>query len=866
MEEQRRETDNPFQPISLDERLSRPVSKPHTPRAPMMMRPGQLYGRTPFYQPAVMNSPMPPQPAGKAEPLLNEQPFVPPEDEIPESQRPMEKDALGVPRYLQRSPSLAHAAVTGPAAAETPVSAAPEEPTVDVPLWPMTWPAAKTQPEENPAPVAEPAEETVPVPEPETLAAALQTESVAETEPVSAPPLPETETILSTEKEESPASAPRRRSRMARRAAAETARREAAPSEAASKPVSAQTVSVPETPAPISDTPPEPAEIPAPVSAAEPEKEKQADSLPETPPETPPVMESALEKPAVEAEEPQTVPETVPPSEPLFSAAPRRAEKISEPEKTNEDEKKPESVPVDASGAAAEEDDWYKVFQQSGPLWDPDVSPMGSELDAFFSDDAPKAEIHWNFNEDDPVTPAESPSASETDAPVFYPFEVDSLPPEEEIPPQEDPSAPLHGFDRPAAGDASPSADQPFWDTPPISDGFSWQAPLQSTVPETPFRPGQPYQAPPTEKSGFSNQARAPEQSPPVSEQPKPTRPFAPKPAPPAEEKKQDKPKKEKLKKEKPPILWGRVAALLAVAAMLLFCLIAGGKILLSLSANEREMAQVRQTYQEQQGQALEQAGVRVDLLPAGETFTPTSTPQVFAAPKTELSQNGTEAADAALPEEENTRTRLRRYPDNPLCNVLDSMKEIHTEYPEVLARLSIPGVLDEYVVQRNNIYYLTHNYRGSLSDGGAVFLDKECAINTPPENLLLRGEGNVDGVSFAPLWQYQSGGIGFAAGACFAQLTTLYEDARYVLFSVIVADSDPAKPGYFDYAAHSTFDTDAQMMEYVQSAVDHSLYRFSVSVEPSDRLLTLATVSSRGNGKCLVLLFRMVREGEATP
>lgn len=178
------------------------------------------------------------------------------------------------------------------------------------------------------------------------------------------------------------------RSRMARRAAAETARREAAPSEAASEPVSAQTVSVPETPAPISDTPPEPAENLVPASAAETEKEKQADSLPETPLETPPVMESVLEKPAVEAEEPQTEPETVPPSEPLFSAAPRRAEKISEPEKTNEDEKKPESVAVDASGAAAEEDDWYKVFQQSGPLWDPMCRPWAARLDAFFSDDA----------------------------------------------------------------------------------------------------------------------------------------------------------------------------------------------------------------------------------------------------------------------------------------------------------------------------------------------------------------------------------------------------------------------------------------------------------------------------------------------
>ena len=42
MEDQRREKDNPFQPISLDERLSRPVPKTrHTAHEPMMMRPGQ---------------------------------------------------------------------------------------------------------------------------------------------------------------------------------------------------------------------------------------------------------------------------------------------------------------------------------------------------------------------------------------------------------------------------------------------------------------------------------------------------------------------------------------------------------------------------------------------------------------------------------------------------------------------------------------------------------------------------------------------------------------------------------------------------------------------------------------------------------
>lgn len=896
MEKQRREADNPFQPISLDERLSRPVSKPHTPHAPMMMRPGQLYGRTPFYQPAVMGSPTPPSPAAPAapdvEPSLDGRPFRPPEaqpqamppqpepafqplwqsptewpsteaapstDDIPESQRPMEKDVLGVPRYLQRSPSLGSApfhapgvpeTVAGPAAAETSVSAAPEWPVADVPLWPVTRPAAETQPEKTSAPFAFSAEESgnaeepvedspsAPVAEPEAPVPAPEAESAAETEAASAPS--ENEAVLSPETETENAAAPaapRRRSRMARRAA------EAAvsPAEASSEPVPVVSA---EAPVPVPD-----------LVQADPspeEKEETAPPAPETPAEVSPHTETSLEETAAEAGGPQPESAGDPSSEPLFSAAPRRTEKAEESPVPNRENAPPE-VP------AAETDDWYKVFQQSGPLWDPVASPMGSELDAFFSDDAPKAEIHWNFNEDDPAVPSEeSAPVSETDVPVFYPFELDSLPPEEAIPPSEETSEPLHGFDQPFSGSVPPSADQPFWDTPSASGAF--YAPPQSAVPETPFQPGQPYQAPPAETGGFSGQSR-PVQSSPSSVQPTPTRPFAPKPAQSAEGKKPSTPKQ-----EKPPILWGRVAALLAVAAMLLFCLIAGGKILMSLSANEREMAQVRQAYQEQQGQALEQAGVRVDLLPAGETFTPTSTPQVFAAPKTDASQSGTGSPDASLPEEENVRTRLSRYPNNPLCNVLDSMKEIHAEYPDVLARLNIPGVLDEYVVQRNNTYYLTHNYRGSLSDGGAVFLDKGCAINTPPENLLLRGEGNVTGVSLAPLWQYQSGGIGFAAGACFAQLTTLYEDARYVLFSVIVADSDPAKPGYFDYASHSTFDTDAQMMEYVQSAVDHSLYRFSVSVEPSDRLLTLATVSSRGSGKCLVLLFRMVRDGEATP
>ena len=1050
MEDQRREKDNPFQPISLDERLSRPVPKTrHTAHEPMMMRPGQLYGRTPFYQPAVMGSAAPTEPAApQTVPFSSFQPFgsvnasvapmqpepfaspsfrpveeiqpaapsepsfqplwqspmegspaekaveeSPSPEYIPESQRPVEKDALGVPKYLQRSPSLGEAQPRNwvPSVSTTAETTAPaaEWPSLDVPLWPMTKPVPL---EEQSAPETNAAEENTPqsASESEMPVSATKPEKIAKVEtsadaPGEAPLSNKAENTETVQSQPTQSSQPRRRSRMARRElekVSATGEGTPIPSEFAKAPAAphAETIAVEENENPVSvpemaaetvltaapkkeepavastatengadsaawgspaetsadelqteaarvelpsSTNGEPvrktrfhgenvqaAETPAnetipqetepPVSVQPQTAEASSDVQPlheaaasmaesaphvaapvfETQPqgaETSAAMsaaqaaeESAFKPQNPAAEMPMMEPQPQsdneftaedqpdPAAEPLFSAAPCRAEKPVKEESTA------------AAAPAAGEDEWYKVFQQSGPLWDPAASPMGSELDAFFSDDAPKAEIHWNFNEDDPFVPLQEQPVSETPAPVFYPFEEDMLPPTEESPSKEG-SAPLHGFDQPFVGGGlpplggrmeQPSADQPFFAAASDSEETSWNEGGQAAAPEMPFQPGQPYHSAPVENNGFyaGVESKKPEAS-----RPAPHRPFAQKPAAAEKPKKSSKPPKEKP--PKPPILWGRVAAIAAVAVMLLFCLIAGGKILMSLSANEREMAQVRQAYQEQQGQALEQAGVKVDLLPAGETFTPTSTPQVFAAPKAEAVQSGNGGETSAdTVEEETTRTRLRRYPDNPLCNVLDSMKEISTEYPDVLARLYIPGVLDEYVVQRNNTYYLTHNYRGSLSDGGAVFLDRDCFISTPPENLLLRGEGNVAGVSFAPLWQYESGGIGFAAGACFAQLTTLYEDARYVLFSVIVADSDPAKPGYFDYASHDTFDTDAQMMEYVQSAADRSLYGFSVSVEPSDRLMTLATVSSRGNGKCLVLLFRMVREGEAVP
>lgn len=315
----------------------------------------------------------------------------------------------------------------------------------------------------------------------------------------------------------------------------------------------------------------------------------------------------------------------------------------------------------------------------------------------------------------------------------------------------------------------------------------------------------------------------------------------------------------------RPPVRKGRVLALAAAAAMLLFCLVAGGSIVLDLMHNERDLAAKRDEYRQRTGTELQMGAARVELLPDGQTFAPTPTPaptpvRPTPTPVIPINAAALGLAEAASPEAGDMptatpalRSRLTSYPLNPLCNVMDSLSTLVSENPDVVGHLVIDGLLDEIVMQRNNTYYLTHNSLGVTSQAGAVFADESCTFRLPPENLLLRGQSAVPGKVFAPLWQFVQGGQSFVASHNTARLTTLYEENVYELFAVIVADSDPASPGYFSYAAQPTFTTDEAMMHYVQTARQRSLYQFSADVQPTDRLLTLATLGSQS---CVVLIY----------
>jgi len=327
---------------------------------------------------------------------------------------------------------------------------------------------------------------------------------------------------------------------------------------------------------------------------------------------------------------------------------------------------------------------------------------------------------------------------------------------------------------------------------------------------------------------------------------------------------------------ERRPEPW-RAAVILSCIAGLLFCGVEIYRIAQNIVQSQAEFSAYREVYLVENNEDFSGDAQAVALLPAGVTYPPTASPVPVSTPTptprialndplvAAMSEGGVDPDQSVSPVTPTpaARTAITRYPDNPLLVLRSDIETLQEENGDIVGRLTIGGILNELVVQQNNTYYLNHNATGAYSGYGAVFVDENVNFRIPPENILLYGRTSNEGKTFAPLKNYVSQGIEFAGRYAFLSFNTLYEEARYVVIAVIDADSSPSSPQYFNYKRLS-FDTDADMLQFAQEAISRSLYIFNVGVIPSDRLLTLATLSDGTDSDSIVIVCRMLREGES--
>lgn len=177
----------------------------------------------------------------------------------------------------------------------------------------------------------------------------------------------------------------------------------------------------------------------------------------------------------------------------------------------------------------------------------------------------------------------------------------------------------------------------------------------------------------------------------------------------------------------------------------------------------------------------------------------------------------------------------------------------------DVVGWLTIKDMLDLPVVQRDNSFYLTHDFQGLKSNSGTLFLDENFNIAPPNESLLIHGHNMRDGSMFGRLHQYQD--RNFYINHWLIQFDTLYETGNYVVFAALDMVNDLSDPSYFQFV-QTHFDTDKQFTEYISDLRNRSKFRCSLDVQPTDALLTLSTCFG-GSEHFFVVVARRIRVGE---
>ena len=178
---------------------------------------------------------------------------------------------------------------------------------------------------------------------------------------------------------------------------------------------------------------------------------------------------------------------------------------------------------------------------------------------------------------------------------------------------------------------------------------------------------------------------------------------------------------------------------------------------------------------------------------------------------------------------------------------------------PDTVGWLQVGRIIDMPVVQRDNDYYLHHNFLGESVYAGTVFLDEECSILPRDEHLVLYGHNMRNGSVFGELDRYRD--LKYLKANPIVSFDTIYEEGLYAVIAVFDISAETEDPDYLEMLTFN-FEED-EFAEFMEEVRERSFYVIPVDIRHGDHLLTLVTCSYTLYDGRLILMLREIRDDE---
>lgn len=199
-------------------------------------------------------------------------------------------------------------------------------------------------------------------------------------------------------------------------------------------------------------------------------------------------------------------------------------------------------------------------------------------------------------------------------------------------------------------------------------------------------------------------------------------------------------------------------------------------------------------------------------------------------------------------------------------AGMLVKYKQLYDINEDLRGWISIPSLEINLPVAQgeNNDYYLHRNIYKKSTNYGVPFFDYRIKdFKNLPKNTVIYGHNmHYDDLIFGLLENYRE--IDGFKSAPIIECNTIYGDIKWKVYAVFITGSKSSQDNGYLFPYNFIDISDENFADYIREIDTRKFYTTGVDIYPTDRILTLSTCCYDFNDARLVVVARMLRDGES--
>ena len=190
---------------------------------------------------------------------------------------------------------------------------------------------------------------------------------------------------------------------------------------------------------------------------------------------------------------------------------------------------------------------------------------------------------------------------------------------------------------------------------------------------------------------------------------------------------------------------------------------------------------------------------------------------------------------------------------------ILDEYAELYQKNSDMVGWISVPDTQINYpVVQTPSEpnYYLRKGFDGKYAVCGCPYVQEDCDVNKPSDNIVIYGHNMNNGSMFGELDKFEH--KDFWEKHKTISFNTLTDKQEYEIVAVFKTFVYSDSPDAFKYYRFVNAENEDEFDNFIKRCKDLALYDTGVNAEYGDKLITLSTCEySRANGRLVLVAKR---------